>query len=47
MNSSEEDCGAGGVATRGAPEAVVARAEVVALVSVTSTVVDLCLVGTL
>ena len=47
MNASEEDCGARGVATGGATEAVAAGAEVVALVSVTSTVVDLRLLGTL
>ena len=46
-NASEEDCGAGGVSTGGATEVVAAGAEVVALVSVTGTAADLCLLGTL
>ena len=44
--ASEEFLGAGGVATGGANEAVAAGAEVVALVSVTGTTADLCLLGT-
>ena len=47
MNASEEDCGAGEVATGGATEVVAAGAEVVVLVSVIGTIVDLCLLGTL
>ena len=39
--------GAGGVATGGATEAVAAAAEVVALVSITGTTANLCLLGTL
>jgi len=46
-NASEEVVGAGGVANGGATEVVAAGAEVVALVSVTGTVADLCLLGTL
>ena len=46
-NASEEVEGAGGVATGGATEVVAAGAEVVALVSVTGTTTDLCLLGTL
>ena len=46
-NASVEVVGAGGVATEGATEVVDAGADVVALVSVTSTTADLCALGTL
>ena len=46
-NTSEEVCGAGGVATGGATEAVAAGAEVVALVSLAGIAADLCALGTL
>ena len=46
-NASLEVVGAGGVATGGATEVVAAGAEVVALVSVTSTAADLRPLGTL
>ena len=46
-NASVEVVGAGGVATRGATEAVAAGADIVALVSVTGTAADHCLPGTL
>ena len=46
-NASEEVEGASGVTTGGATEAVVAGAEVVALVSATGIAADLCLLGTL
>ena len=46
-NASEEVCGAGGVATRGATEAVAAGAEVEALVSLAGTTAYLCALGTL
>ena len=45
-NASKEVVGAGGVATGGATEAMAAGADVVALVSVTGTATDLCLLGT-
>ena len=46
-NASKEVVDAGGVATVGATEVVATGAEVVALISVTGTAADLCLLGTL
>ena len=47
MKASVEVDGAGGVATGGATGVVAAGADVVALVSGTSTAADLCALGTL